>query len=165
MIITYCTAFTDYYKTRIVYLLTDYRYLYNAAEFCVSSRPEHGYVGLWNQGATCYLNSVLQTMWWDQDIRNSVFQQSNDENNSYFAELKRLFAQLQLSQQYALSTKPLTAAFGWKDGQSHEQHDAHELLSLLLDSMHSSTKELFEAKMKGLSLSLSFSLSLSLSFF
>ena len=42
-------------------------------------------------------------------------------------ELQRLFAELQLSQKYAVSTEQLTDSFGWKARESYQQHDVHEL--------------------------------------
>mmetsp|Transcript_32726 Transcript_32726/g.53074 ORF Transcript_32726/g.53074 Transcript_32726/m.53074 type:complete len:1588 (+) Transcript_32726:28-4791(+) len=37
-------------------------------------RPEHGFVGLENQGATCYLNSLLQTMYMTPELRSSLYE-------------------------------------------------------------------------------------------
>lgn len=118
-------------------------------DLSLANRPDHGFVGLWNQGATCYLNSVIQTLCWDVDVRNALITGAGGANSALNSELKHLLVQLRMSEQPAVSTKPLTAAFGWKDGQSHEQHDAHELFSLLLDSMDAPTKSMFEAKLKG----------------
>jgi len=95
------------------------------------------------------LNSVIQTLCWDQDVRSSLLVGAGGDNAALNKELKHLLVQLRLSEQPAVSTKPLTTAFGWKDGQSHEQHDAHELFSLLLDAMDAPSKALFESKMKG----------------
>ncbi len=118
-------------------------------EASVLSRPAHGLVGLWNQGATCYLNSILQSLSSDIDFSNELLKLGG-ENATLTRELQKLFAQLRLSEQLAVSTKALTSAFGWKNGQAHEQHDAHELFSLLLDSLNGNgTKQLFEFSMKG----------------
>lgn len=73
----------------------------------------------------------------------------NTTNNHLIKELQYLFSQLKLSEQRAVNTKRLTQSFGWKNNQSYEQHDAHELLSLLFENMENNTKELFESKMKG----------------
>lgn len=42
-------------------------------------------------------------------------------------ELQRLFAQLQLSEQRAVSTETLTKSFGWNSNEVFQQHDVHEL--------------------------------------
>ena len=118
-------------------------------EKCILNRSEAG-VGLWNQGATCYLNSIIQSLCWDENFRQALFSQKQCDDGTVTKEMQRLFAQLQLSLQAGLSTKNLTSAFGWNKSQSHEQHDVHELFSLLLDSLvDTNTKELFDAKMKG----------------
>jgi hypothetical protein len=46
---------------------------------------------------------------------------------SMLIELQRLFANMQKSEQSAVSTESLTKSFGWKGNQVFEQHDVHEL--------------------------------------
>ena len=69
--------------------------------------------GLLNQGATCYLNSLVQMLFNNKKIRESVF----DYNSStpILKELQKLFAKMQLSSHAAVSTKQLTVAFGWNN--------------------------------------------------
>lgn len=36
-------------------------------------RSEYGFIGLENQGATCYLNSLLQSMYMTPELRHGLF--------------------------------------------------------------------------------------------
>ena len=38
-----------------------------------------GFVGLRNQGATCYLNSIIQSLFMTTEFRNEIFQWKYDE--------------------------------------------------------------------------------------
>ncbi|EON63096.1 hypothetical protein W97_02323 [Coniosporium apollinis CBS 100218] len=108
------------------------------------SKKETGMVGLKNQGATCYLNSLLQSLYFTNTFRKAVYQiptenESDVRANSAYA-LQRLFYQLQRSD-VAVSTNELTSSFGWDSRQIFEQQDVQELSRLLLERM--------EEKMKG----------------
>lgn len=92
-----------------------------------------GKVGLINQGATCYLNSLLQALYSLQPFRHHVLGYNGD--GRVMTALQRLFASLALSHDCAVSTKELTSAFGWTNAEVFEQHDAQELLCILLDAM------------------------------
>lgn len=100
-------------------------------------------VGLKNQGATCYLNSLLQSLYFTNAFRKAVYQIPTEEeasrDNSAWT-LQRLFNNLQTSD-LPVSTTELTASFGWESRQIFEQQDVQELLRLLTDKL--------EAKMKG----------------
>lgn len=84
-------------------------------------------VGLLNQGATCYMNSLLQALFMTPIFRERLFAWRRSSGNdgggeegeealsasrSIPLELQRLFASLLLSSQSAVSTKNLTTAFG-----------------------------------------------------
>lgn len=59
-----------------------------------------GYVGLYNQGATCYMNSLFQSLYFTNQYRKAVYQMptENDipESSPVYA-LQRLFYNLQFS--------------------------------------------------------------------
>lgn len=107
------------------------------------SKKETGMVGLKNQGATCYLNSLLQSLFFTNAFRQAVYQipTDNEESrtDSAFA-LQRLFYLLQTSNS-AVATTDLTHSFGWDSKQIFEQQDVQELSRVLMDKL--------DEKMKG----------------
>ena len=107
------------------------------------SKSETDMVGLKNQGATCYLNSLLQSLYFTNAFRKAVYQiPTKDEaakTNSASA-LQRLFFQLQSSDN-AVSTQELTQSFGWDTKQIFEQQDVQELSRILMERL--------EERMKG----------------
>lgn len=119
----------------------------------IKDKPVSGYVGLLNQGATCYLNSLIQGLYNIVEFRNLVFSQKSDI--PVVKELQRLFASLSLSDYCAVSTKGLTSAFGWSTSEVFEQHDIQELFSILLNGLsgvskdlEKSVNELFQGQLK-----------------
>ena len=104
-----------------------------------------GYCGLKNQGATCYLNSLLQALYWIAPFRTSVYRlPTNDDqpNASIPLALQRLFYRLQFLNA-PVSTTELTASFGWGTKDVFMQHDVQELNRVLQDKI--------EEKMRGTS--------------
>jgi len=101
-------------------------------------------VGLRNQGATCYLNSLLQSLFFTNAFRKAVYQipteGEQDPRNSSAWALQRLFYRLQ-TDPAAVSTQELTQSFGWESRQIFEQQDVQELSRILMEKM--------EEKMKG----------------
>ncbi|EYE98524.1 ubiquitin-specific protease UBP15 [Aspergillus ruber CBS 135680] len=107
------------------------------------SKKETGMVGLKNQGATCYLNSLLQSLYFTNMFRKAVYQiptetESSRANSAWT--LQRLFYSLQTSDN-SVSTTELTASFGWESRQIFEQQDVQELSRKLMERL--------EEKMKG----------------
>ncbi|KAJ5947605.1 Ubiquitin carboxyl-terminal hydrolase 21 [Penicillium verhagenii] len=107
------------------------------------SKKETDMVGLRNQGATCYLNSLLQSLYFTNGFRKAVYQipteeESTRENSAWT--LQRLFYNLQTSDT-AVSTNELTVSFGWDSRQAFEQQDVQELSRKLMERL--------EEKMKG----------------
>eukprot|EP00768_Dysnectes_brevis_P005780 gnl/Dysnectes_brevis/4316_a5741_633.p1 GENE.gnl/Dysnectes_brevis/4316_a5741_633~~gnl/Dysnectes_brevis/4316_a5741_633.p1 ORF type:complete len:1402 (-),score=342.05 gnl/Dysnectes_brevis/4316_a5741_633:51-4256(-) len=120
--------------------------------------PGLGFVGLHNQGSTCYLSSMVQTLFHITGFRRRVFDmptltppdEGDDEGSGASSspeqparvsrdhrliyELQSLFYGLQTSPS-PLSTVGLTKAFGWGRAEGFEQHDAGELLLLLMDAL------------------------------
>uniref|UniRef100_A0A672L4A7 Ubiquitin carboxyl-terminal hydrolase 7 n=1 Tax=Sinocyclocheilus grahami TaxID=75366 RepID=A0A672L4A7_SINGR len=107
------------------------------------SKKHTGYVGLKNQGATCYMNSLLQTLFFTNQLRRAVYMmptEGDDSSKSVPLALQRVFYELQHSDK-PVGTKKLTKSFGWETLDSFMQHDVQELCRVLLDNV--------ENKMKG----------------
>ncbi|PQQ00795.1 ubiquitin carboxyl-terminal hydrolase 12-like [Prunus yedoensis var. nudiflora] len=108
------------------------------------SKKETGYVGLKNQGATCYMNSLLQTLYHIPYFRKAVYHMPTTENDnpsgSIPLALQSLFYKLQYNDT-SVATKELTKSFGWDAYDSFMQHDVQELNRVLSEKL--------EDKMKG----------------
>ncbi|XP_050425413.1 ubiquitin carboxyl-terminal hydrolase 7 isoform X1 [Adelges cooleyi] len=122
------------------------------------SKKHTGYVGLKNQGATCYMNSLLQALYFTNQLRKAVYKmptESDDSNKSVALALQRVFYELQFLDK-PVGTKKLTKSFGWETLDSFMQHDVQEFLRVLLDKLENKMKgtcvegtipKLFEGKM------------------
>lgn len=122
------------------------------------SKKHTGFVGLKNQGATCYMNSLLQTLYFTNQLRKAVYKmptEADDSSKSVALALQRVFHDLQFSDK-PVGTKKLTKSFGWETLDSFMQHDVQEFLRVLLDKVESKMKRtcaegtvplLFEGKM------------------
>ncbi|TFK76518.1 cysteine proteinase [Pluteus cervinus] len=123
------------------------------------SKKETGSVGLKNQGATCYMNSLLQSLFCTPYFRKAVYQIPTEDDHpteSVALALQRVFYHLQTSDQ-PVGTTELTKSFGWKSLDSFLQHDVQEFNRVLQDTLESKMKgtkaegtiqKLFVGKMK-----------------
>ncbi|KAM6079301.1 ubiquitin carboxyl-terminal hydrolase 40 isoform 1-T1 [Theristicus caerulescens] len=107
--------------------------------------------GIKNQGGTCYLNSLLQTLLFTPEFREALFSLGPeelgilDDSSKPDAkvriiplQLQRLFAQLLLLDQQAASTTDLTDSFGWNSNEEMRQHDVQELNRILFSALETS---------------------------
>ncbi|KAK7207041.1 cysteine proteinase [Myxozyma melibiosi] len=107
------------------------------------SKKETGYVGLRNQGATCYMNSLLQSLYFTSIFRRAVYQiptATDEPTASVPLALQRAFYLLQ-SSPAPVGTNELTRSFGWDTSEAFTQHDVQEFNRVLMDNL--------EGKMKG----------------
>ncbi|GIL82845.1 hypothetical protein Vretimale_8198 [Volvox reticuliferus] len=114
----------------------DERYLYD-------SRTETGYVGLKNQGATCYMNSLLQYLYNLPSFRKAVYHMPVPENEEPSKSLPVALQSLFYRLQYArgpVSTKELTKSFGWNTYDAFMQHDVQELNRVLCEKLEEKMK-------------------------
>lgn len=98
-----------------------------------------GYVGLINEGTTCYMNSLLQTLFLITAFRKAIYSIpiSDSDEGKIPKALGKLFAALQLSEK-PLSTQDLLRSFGWARDQWHEQQDVQEFSYKFSDTLEKS---------------------------
>ncbi|KAE9551831.1 hypothetical protein FO519_004963 [Halicephalobus sp. NKZ332] len=113
----------------------DYSSIYHPVD-----QDGHPYVGLVNQAMTCYLNSLLQTLFMTPEFRNILYQWQyngtmDEATRSIPFQLQKLFALLQTTNKYSLETRDLTASFGWEGSDAYEQHDVQELSRVMLEAL------------------------------
>jgi ubiquitin carboxyl-terminal hydrolase 47 len=114
-----------------------------------------GYTGLINQGATCYLNSLLQSLYMIPEFRSALYSsqftssteqdegtesrqgqgqgQQQPYQNFMPYQLQKLFLQLQYSLKSSISTSSLTQSFGWTSSDSFTQQDVQECMTVIFE--------------------------------
>ncbi|CDF40331.1 unnamed protein product [Chondrus crispus] len=111
------------------------------------SRKSTGFVGFKNQGATCYMNSLLQTLYMVSAFRKAVYSMplphsGNDNSGSELSyALQKVFYELQTCPT-VVKTKQLTESFGWDTTDAFTQHDVQELKLMLCDELAEKMKKI-----------------------
>ena len=104
----------------------------------------NGYVGLRNQGATCYMNSYLQALFHLPAFRRIIYNMpttgTEDLTKSIPINLQILFYYMQFSKE-PVSTNNLTRSFGWDSYEVAMQQDVQEFSRVLIENL--------ERKLKG----------------
>jgi ubiquitin carboxyl-terminal hydrolase 7 len=98
-----------------------------------------GFVGLVNQGATCYMNSLLQVLFCTPAFRRLVYEIPRNEEETVRESdiglaLQRLFCHMQLEKK-ACETIGLTKSFGWERSDLLKQQDIQEFSRWFFDRL------------------------------
>ena len=107
----------------------------------ISKLDDGQYNGIKNEGATCYMNSMLQTLYSIYPFKKVVFQipTEKDDYSSIVLSLQRLFFDL-ITNHSPVSARNLINSFGWTREQIQIQHDVQEFNQLLIEVMENKIK-------------------------
>lgn len=95
------------------------------------TRKDQPYCGLINQGATCYMNSFIQILYHTKLFK--VKMQEIETEDRVICALAKLFDLMDKSK--VVPTTDLTKDFGWGNNEVHEEQDAQEFLSVLINKI------------------------------
>ena len=99
------------------------------------------YIGLRNQGATCYLNSLIQTLFMTPEFRYEILKWNynpslnGEEKDCIPLQLQKLFFHLQEPIRRIEETKSLTKSFQWNKNEVYVQQDIQELCRVLFEAI------------------------------
>ncbi|XP_061107142.1 ubiquitin carboxyl-terminal hydrolase 47 isoform X2 [Conger conger] len=109
---------------------------------CRGINSDIGYSGLRNQGATCYLNTVLQMLYLTPGFSEALEREEGGEGG-VVSQLKRIFSELKTGEG---STVGLTQTLGIRN--VHEQQDAAEYFLRILNSLNPHLSQMFQGSVR-----------------
>ncbi|XP_041079029.1 ubiquitin carboxyl-terminal hydrolase puf-like isoform X1 [Polyodon spathula] len=102
-----------------------------------NSKMDTGYCGLINQGATCYLNTVLQTFFMTPEFRDAVHkyrEPDKDKEKNLLFHLKKMFQNLE-DKKCKVETTGVTRSLGMMDSDVWVQQDVAEFFRKILNEV------------------------------
>uniref|UniRef100_A0A7N6APF6 USP domain-containing protein n=1 Tax=Anabas testudineus TaxID=64144 RepID=A0A7N6APF6_ANATE len=107
-----------------------------------AGKSETGKTGLVNLGNTCYMNSIIQTLFMATDFRRHVLSLQLNGSNTLMKKLQLLFAFLAHTQRAAYAPRNFLEASRPPWFNVGSQQDCSEYLRFLLDRLHEEEKTL-----------------------
>jgi hypothetical protein len=112
-----------------------------------NAKSSTNYAGLKNLGSTCYMNSVLQHLFFNRDFLGGYLSSAPD--GDWYQELRVVFSKLELTDLAFVDTRPLCSVLKFP-GQAPvsvcEQQDVCEFFQFLLDKMPPLLQELYRCQ-------------------
>ncbi|XP_062851359.1 ubiquitin carboxyl-terminal hydrolase 38 [Trichomycterus rosablanca] len=102
----------------------------------LAGKSETGKTGLVNLGNTCYMNSIIQTLFMATDFRRNVLSLKLNDSNMLMKKLQLLFAFLAHTQRAAYAPRSFLEASRPPWFTVGSQQDCSEYLRFLLDRLH-----------------------------
>ena len=105
------------------------------------------YLWLQNQGSTCYLNSLIQSLFMTPEFRQNIFSWKYNkifhgpEEDCIPFQIKKLFYRLQNPIRSTEKTNDLTKSFQWNNNEIYIQQDIEELCRVLFEAIEISIGE------------------------
>ncbi|KAL0970200.1 hypothetical protein UPYG_G00238650, partial [Umbra pygmaea] len=139
--------------SRILIIMSKRNYSYmtdNSKENVTTDNKLHG---LYNQGSTCYLNSVLQVFFMTKDFREAVESQNQvnehqnqvNEQTTLDLQLKYLFNNLKEGRAH---TKEITSKLGIQKVDLYMQRDAAEYFEKILGMVSLDVSKIFQGQLR-----------------
>lgn len=97
------------------------------------------YIGLRNEGGTCYMNALFQSLFAIDEFRRIIFNAPvdvNDINHSFVFDLQFIFYLMQSHKMSDIRTEAFINHFGWEQMTTMRQQDIHEFSRLLINKLN-----------------------------
>jgi ubiquitin carboxyl-terminal hydrolase 7 len=108
---------------------------------CAVNNKNEEYVGLVNEGNTCYMNTILQSLYHLRRIRRNIFNIYTQEDSPIFA-IQTVFYNMLKSEKGAVKSIDLLKSLDLPDW--NRQQDVQEIFSKLLDLLRETHHKLYE---------------------
>lgn len=111
----------------------------NTAKKVTVKRHNCPYNGIHNQGATCYINCSIQTLFFISYFRNVIYKIPSPKKGSMISELQYLFCNLQCKKIHC-NTENLTKSLKISGSSVHVQQDIQEFLLSFIEKVQNALK-------------------------